>query len=75
MISYFSDLFALSNTEWSHVTKYIQTKVTKEQNTILVAEVTDAEVKSDFFHMYPDKSPGPDGMSLKFYKKYWHIAG
>lgn len=34
-----------------------------EQNLMLVAEVSDVEVKNTVFYMYPNKSPGPDGMS------------
>lgn len=37
--------------------------------------VEQQEVKNALFHMHPDKSPGPDGMSPGFYQKYWSIVG
>ncbi|XP_037497726.1 uncharacterized protein LOC119371509 [Jatropha curcas] len=36
---------------------------------------TTEEVKAAIFSMHPDKSPGPDGMSPAFCKKYWTIIG
>ena len=43
-------------------------------NTLLQQYMPD-EVKRALFHMHPSKSPGPDGMSLFFFQKYWHIMG
>lgn len=63
MTSYFSDLFTAKNTDWDLVTDCIQKTITDEQNLMLVAEVSDVEVKNTLFYMYPNKSPGPDGMS------------
>lgn len=40
-----------------------------------VTEGISEEVKRAIFSMYPDKSPGPDGMSPGFFQKYWHIVG
>lgn len=37
--------------------------------------VEDIEVKEAMFHMHPDKSPGPDGMTPAFYQKFWRIVG
>ena len=37
---------------------------------------TAAYVRDAIFSMHPDKSPGPDGLNLAFYKKKnWHIVG
>ncbi|XP_074342149.1 uncharacterized protein LOC141679584 [Apium graveolens] len=33
------------------------------QNSDLLADIDSKEVKDGLFHMHPDKSPGPDGMS------------
>lgn len=45
------------------------------QNEELLLPVEDKEVKTALFHMHPDKSPGPDGMSPGFYQRYWSIVG
>lgn len=41
----------------------------------MLAEVHPREVKAALFNKNPDKSPGPDGMSPGFYKKYWKVVG
>lgn len=53
----------------------IERKVTAVQNEMLLCPITVEEVRKALFHMHPDKSPGPDGMSLEFYQKYWKIVG
>lgn len=37
--------------------------------------VIEEEVRKALFHMHPDKSLGPDGISLAFYQKFWNIVG
>lgn len=75
MTGYFDNLFKASVTEWGDVVNYIQTSVTEEQNLHMLKPVEHQEVKNALFHMHPDKSPGPDGMSPGFYQKYWSIVG
>lgn len=75
MIHYFSTLFKASETDWRGVIRCVSTKVSREQNVELLRPVEENEVKGALFHMHPDKSPGPDGMSPDFYQKYWHIVG
>lgn len=72
---YFSGLFTETNTEWEVITTCMQSKITSEQNEMLMAPVEEKEVKQALFHMHPDKSPGPDGMSPGFYQKFWSTIG
>lgn len=74
MVDYFDQLFTASNIECGTVIDCIQTTITEAQNTCLLASVSEIEVKAALFHMFPDKSPGPDGMSPGFYQSHWHIV-
>lgn len=74
MISYFSNLFSASETEWTTVIGCLQSKVTTDHNEILTAGIEEKEVKAALFSMHPDKSPGPDGMTPRFYQKCWNIV-
>ena len=53
----------------------IETVITSDQNEMLMAPVSVDEVKAAVFSMYPEKSPGPDGMNPAFYQRYWNIVG
>lgn len=70
---YFSTLFKASVTDWNDVVGCIESKVTAEQNESLLRPVTEIEVKSALFHMHPDKSASPDGMSPGFYQIFWNV--
>ncbi|XP_074313934.1 uncharacterized protein LOC141649137 [Silene latifolia] len=50
-------------------------KCTKAQRQILLAPVTQEEVKEIIFNISDDKAPGPDGYSSKFFKDSWDIVG
>lgn len=41
----------------------------------LMVDVTDAEVKRVIFSMPLNKSPGPDGFTVEFFKSTWSIVG
>lgn len=49
--------------------------ITEEQNEVLLSEVTVEEVKFALFQMHPDKSPGLDGMTQRFFQRHWSIVG
>lgn len=44
--NYFKDLFRASNTNWERVPNQVQSKVTMEQNTMLLTEVTERGKRS-----------------------------
>lgn len=75
MINYFSTLFKASEIEWEYVVDCIHTSISTEQNDNLLRAVSKQKVKNALFHMHPDKSPSPDGLSFGFYQKYWSIVG
>ncbi|KAL0440718.1 UNVERIFIED_CONTAM: Retrovirus-related Pol polyprotein from type-2 retrotransposable element R2DM [Sesamum radiatum] len=49
--------------------------LTEEEARALVRPVTIDDVKTIMFDIEEDKSPGPDGFSLGFYKAAWPIVG
>lgn len=50
-------------------------RIDGNMNSILCAPFSAIEVKRAFFDMYRVKSPGPDGMSVLFFQKYWNEVG
>lgn len=68
MVGYFDSLFKASDTEWDDVVRCNDRTITEEQNYMLLRPIEDQKVKNALFHMHPDKSPGPDGMTLDFTK-------
>lgn len=75
MISYFDSLFQSLDTDWKQVVDCIHPKITEDHNSEILRPVDASEVKGAMFHMHPDKSLGPDGMSPGFYQRYWSIVG
>lgn len=55
------------------VTACVQQKVDEQMNERLCSPVTDMEVEKALFMMHPNKSPGPDGFTVGFYIRHWHI--
>jgi hypothetical protein len=48
-------------------------KVSEEENNMLEAPFSEAEVKEVVFGSYAEGSPGPDGFSFLFYQVFWDI--
>ena len=44
-------------------------------NQGLIAAFTREEVVTALKQMDPTKAPGPDGMSVIFFQKYWDVVG
>ncbi|XP_074265657.1 uncharacterized protein LOC141588101 [Silene latifolia] len=49
--------------------------VTQDHCFILLAEVTDVEIKECLFSLSSMKSPGPDGYSSQVFKDSWEVVG
>ena len=74
LFNYFYDRWRLS-TACSPVgdLDMIPELVTEEDNEGLCAPVTDWEIKKVVSSMALDKAPGPDGLLVEFYQRYWEL--
>ncbi|XP_062112653.1 uncharacterized protein LOC133823820 [Humulus lupulus] len=75
IVNYFQTLFKSTVMNWDHVVNHITPSITGAHNELMMSPIDAAEVKRALFQMHPEKSPGPDGMTPGFYKKYWSIVG
>ncbi|GJU79996.1 hypothetical protein Tco_1282361 [Tanacetum coccineum] len=54
-----------------HIAFDIPNKLSLEQQMVLEIEVTREEIKKAVWDCGVDKSPGPDGFTFGFYRRYW----
>ena len=54
-----------------HVPKVISSK----HNEFLCTAISKTEIYNAICEMKDGKTPGPDGISVEFYKKFWRIIG
>ncbi|CAA7023577.1 unnamed protein product [Microthlaspi erraticum] len=74
-VRYFSDLFKTSSpTSFTEIFSDFLPRVTDAMNDGLTCDVTLEEVRLAFFSIESEKTPGHDGMTGFFYKKYWEIV-
>jgi len=59
--------------EQEHFLHHLSNADTSEQNDYLCAPVTKAEINNVVTEMKNGKTPGPDGISIEFYKKFWYV--
>lgn len=74
VINYFKNIFMSSCKKRKITDREIVKKVTEEENTELKSVISAEEVKSAVFSMYPEKSPGLDGLNPAFFQNYWGIV-
>lgn len=72
---YYQNLFNSTQVNSDEVVSCVNQKIYDSQNSMLMKEITNEEVKTTILQMHPDKAPGPDGMTPAFYQKYWKIVG
>ncbi|XP_060968286.1 uncharacterized protein LOC133035873 [Cannabis sativa] len=68
IVDYFLALYATDRAIYGSVVNGICHSVTAEENDSQLCPITAEEVKQAIFQMYPDKAPGPNGMSPDFYQ-------
>ncbi|GJS80119.1 RNA-directed DNA polymerase, eukaryota, reverse transcriptase zinc-binding domain protein [Tanacetum coccineum] len=50
-------------------------KLTEEEASWMIREVTDNEIKDAMFNIGDNKAPGPNGFTSSFFKKAWGVVG
>jgi hypothetical protein len=48
-------------------------KFSKEESESLESKFTEIEIKKAMFESYPDGAHGPDGITFRFYQKFWEV--
>lgn len=72
---YFDDLFTGDIGNMQHILYMVGPRITQLDNDLLLAPFTMEEFQRALFCMHLDKAPGPDGLNLAFYKRFWHLCG
>lgn len=76
IVQYYRDLFSTNNPSADArrlVLDCVLPKVDGQLNEILCGPFSALEVLKALFDMHPDKAPGPDGMSIFFFQKFWDV--
>lgn len=68
--NYFQNLFSSTEAAYEPVISVVDTKLSAENNDLLLAPFSQDEFKAAVFQMHPDKSPGPDGFNPAFFQKF-----
>ena len=75
-VAYFENIYSTTSpTRVEDVVVAIPTRVTEDMNESLTRVFTREEVVTALKQIHPTKAPGPDGMSVIFYQRYWDIVG
>nr|XP_016469313.1 PREDICTED: uncharacterized protein LOC107791712 [Nicotiana tabacum] len=72
-VKFFEQLFSAEDISGDcEVLNVVKKVVTEEDNAVLTAS-TLQEVKESVFSIYPNSTPGPDGLNERFYQTAWPI--
>lgn len=72
---YFQVLFTTSSPgNFEDALRYVTENVSTKCNETLTRAPTDDEIKKAHFDINPEKAPGPDGMTILFYQRFWGIT-
>ncbi|KAM1277853.1 hypothetical protein ACFX2J_029945 [Malus domestica] len=75
-VAYFSDLFQSSRpSQIDDIMSNVEAMITPEDNNLLTASVTTAEIVLALSQIPPSRAPGLDGFSGCFYQDHWNTVG
>ncbi|CAH9109350.1 unnamed protein product [Cuscuta europaea] len=72
---YFNNIFSSVHSNENFLFHCVPRKLDEFHNVELLRPIRGEEVKAAIFSMYPDKAPGPDGMSPRFFQHFWDVVG
>ena len=73
-VDYFESLFRTTTlTDFDNFLEDIAPSISPHMNQVLLRVATEDEVQRALFMMYPEKAPGPDGMTALFFQHAWHV--
>ena len=74
-MEYFEKIYSTEHpSEYEVQVENVERCITPEMNKYLLEAFGVEEVRYAINQMHPTKSPGPNGMSLFFYQKYWEVV-
>lgn len=75
-VHYFNELFSSSGpSDAAELLEGFMPTVTPMMNQNLMRPVSDNEIKKAMKAVKSDSAPGADGMTRKFFQKYWNVTG
>ena len=77
-VEYYKNLYTSEDTCQDTTNKFltcIENKLSENNKNIMEQDITKEEANKAVNLMKCNKSPGPDGITVEFYKSYWNIIG
>lgn len=79
VVEYFKQILGLVDGQthggFSNLLEVIDREVILEDNNYLMCPFSIKEIKDTTFALHPHKAPGPDGVTMEFFQKYWCFMG
>ncbi|GKB53420.1 hypothetical protein Tco_0904173 [Tanacetum coccineum] len=72
-LEHFSNRFSMPTGQTINLDSHMFQKISIDQNADLESDVSLEEIKKAVWECGTNKSPGPDGFSFEFIRKYWNI--